>query len=120
MSRLGSFPTNKFIVFVFKQTNALNEMYVIPDLIAPPSKGLQVDLVLRYPVSAPTPSPRPDKFGYVKKVRKVETRDAKDGNRVICGRMLPVEETLKEPELEIRYFGENDTLGTLFMIDLGA
>ncbi|CED83764.1 Phosphatidylethanolamine binding protein [Phaffia rhodozyma] len=99
-------------------TNALNEMYVIPDLIGPPSKGLRVDIALRYPVSAPPPPPKPDQFGYVKKVRKVETRDPKDGNRVIVGRMLPVEETLKEPELEIRYFGEKDTFGTLFMIDL--
>lgn len=101
------------------QAQAINQMSLIPDILPPNKRGLQVDLAFRYPRAAPPPPEQPDQWGWTRKVRVTPTRDDKDGGRVICGTILSPKETLEPPELEIRYFGPKERLHTLIMLDPG-
>ena len=94
-------------------------MHVVPDVAN--VRELQLDFGFKYPLPPPPPTPEPDIYGLFKKVRDYQTRDPKDGNRVVCGAKLTVKETLSQPELEIRHFGrsEPEEKYTLMMLDLG-
>lgn len=94
-------------------------MHVVPD-VAMVDK-LLLDFGFKFPPPPPAPAPEPDQYGIIRKVRPYQTRDATDGNRVLCGARLTVKETLSQPELEIRHFGDGKETDryTLFLLDLG-